>query len=359
MATRRAVLAGLLATGLTPRMSWADAGGPAYLSAALRPDGVYVLCGIGQAGELIFQLPLPNRGHAAAAHPDRPEAIAFARRPGRFALVIDCARGSEIARLQAPMGRHFYGHGVFSADGSVLYTTENDYERARGVVGLWDAAHSYRRMGEVFSGGVGPHDILRLPGTDILAVANGGIETHPETGRAKLNLPDMASNLSYLAPDGDILDVVELGSEHQLNSIRHLDVAHTGEIAFALQWQGDPSDAPPLLGLHRRDAPARLMCAPDHYRLNGYAGSVAITTDGQRLGISSPRGGIVQMFDAASTAFLAQLSELDVCGLSQSGADGLAFTSGQGVFGAHHGDQTNRRHVADLAFDNHLIRIAG
>lgn len=118
MANRRQFIAGLLATGLTPVPSWADAGSPAFLSAALRDDGTYVLCGISDAMQVLFQIPLPARGHAAAAHPTRPLAVAFARRPGRFAQVLDCSTGQPTATLDAPRGHHFYGHGAFSQDGA-------------------------------------------------------------------------------------------------------------------------------------------------------------------------------------------------------------------------------------------------
>jgi hypothetical protein len=67
--------------------------------------------------DLVFQIPLPGRGHAAAIHPQKPQAVAFARRPGTFAVVTNCVTGQPSARLSAPAGRHFYGHGAFSRDG--------------------------------------------------------------------------------------------------------------------------------------------------------------------------------------------------------------------------------------------------
>ncbi|MCY4151013.1 MAG: DUF1513 domain-containing protein [Aestuariivita sp.] len=54
---------------------------------------------------------------------------------GKYAVVIDCANGHELHKLNAAPGRYFYGHGVFSQDGSLLFTTENDYQTALGVIG--------------------------------------------------------------------------------------------------------------------------------------------------------------------------------------------------------------------------------
>ena len=122
MTSRRGFLAGLLAAGLTPAVTWADVGAPRYLSAAKTPDGSFRLFGLSAQGQPVFDLPLPGRGHAAAAHPTRAEAVAFARRPGTFAHVIDCSTGQVIAELHSPEGRHFMGHGAFDLAGDLLLT---------------------------------------------------------------------------------------------------------------------------------------------------------------------------------------------------------------------------------------------
>ncbi len=141
--------------------------------------------------------------------------------------MLDCVQGAQLARLEAPEARHFYGHGCFSADGALLFTTENDYDGRRGMIGVWDGADGFRRLGEFPSGGVGPHDIRRMPNGG-LVVANGGIETHPDTGRTRLNLPMMRPNLSYLSEQGTILEQVEPPRDLSANSIRHLAARMTG-----------------------------------------------------------------------------------------------------------------------------------
>jgi hypothetical protein len=65
----------------------------------------FFLHGLTASGGSAVPDPLPGRGHAAAAHPTRAEAVAFARRPGTFALVIDCATGETRHRLTPPEGR--------------------------------------------------------------------------------------------------------------------------------------------------------------------------------------------------------------------------------------------------------------
>lgn len=359
MPSRRGFLAGLLAAGMAPAASWADLGTPAFLSAGKTADGSHVLAGLTEAGEVLFQRDLPARGHAAAAHPSRPEAVAFARRPGRFADVIDCRSGARLARLEPPSGHHFYGHGVFTPDGGLLMTTENDFEAGRGVIGLWDAAVGYRRMGSFSSGGLGPHDmLLRMDGPGII-VANGGIETHPDSGRAKLNIPTMRPNLSYLSFGGSLDEQVELGQDLHKNSIRHLAMHADGTVAFAMQWQGDQGADVPIVGLHRFGSAPRMMAENDPRLRNlaGYGGSVAFSENGRQVAVTSPRGGLVQVMDTEGGRISAEHRLADVCGLAP-GLGGLISSSGTGRIVQIGYDSVTPLTQAPIAWDNHLIRLA-
>ncbi|NRB34714.1 MAG: DUF1513 domain-containing protein [Rhodobacteraceae bacterium] len=358
MSTRRGFMAGLLATGLAPQISWADAGRPRFLSAAREENGQYVLCGLSELGEILFKLPLPDRGHAAASHPSRPEAVCFARRPGRFAFVIDCMTGEKIAQMDAPEGRHFYGHGVYSADGAWLYTTENDYDAARGVVGVWDVKNGYRRAKEVASGGIGPHDIKRLSGTDILVVANGGIETHPDSGRTKLNLAMMQPNLSYLDHTGAILEHAELPKDMRLGSIRHMAVCPDGVVAFGLQWQGDPAEVFPLVGVHRRGRDMKMFPTTKFQgsQLQGYVGSIAVNATGTHIAATSPRGGIFATYEINSGTCREIRSFKDVCGVAGSG-NSFVLTSGSGEIRHIKTGKPGNSHVGNPSWDNHLISV--
>ncbi len=354
---RRRFLAGLLAAGVVPRATWADAGSPAFLSAAAKADGSFVLCGIGEDLQVRFELPLPTRGHAAAAHPTRPEAVAFARRPGTFALVIDCATGQQKAVLASPEGRHFYGHGTFSSDGQLLFTTENDYEAGRGRIGVWDAQSGYRRIDEWDSGGIGPHDIKRLPGTDILVLANGGIDTHPDTGRTKLNIPTMAPNLAFVE-DGNMVEMATLTEQMHKNSIRHLAVGHNKQVAFGMQWQGD-GPATSLVGVHRMGQPVKLMSASTTAMrdMQGYVGSVALSSDGQTIVVTSPRGGLLQYYNVASGELSHSLEIQDVCGVVAFGT-GMIASSGNGEMQQIAYGMPHLQKLTDVQWDNHLIAVS-
>lgn len=354
---RRGFLTGLLAATAIPSLSWADAGSPAYLAAARGADGTFEMFGLNAQGQDVFRIPLPARGHAACAHPTAPEAVAFARRPGTYALVIDCVSGAVTQRIEAPKGRHFNGHGIYLSDGDTLCTPENDYDNGRGVVGFWSRKAGFKRIGEMRTGGVGPHDMKRLPNSDVLVVANGGILTHPDHGRDKLNLDVMRPNLTYLAPLTGILEQIELDNALHQNSIRHLDVHADGTVAFAMQWQGDQSDVVPLLGLHLRGQAVQLLEAPMGVQMamHGYAGSVSYNGGGALLAITSPRGGQVHFYNADGR-FIGNWLRPDVCGLRALGGGFLA-SDGNGALHRITAKTSTPLTVTSRAWDNHIVSI--
>lgn len=308
------------------------------------------LHGLTASGESLFQLPLPGRGHAATAHPTRAAAVAFARRPGTFALVIDCATGETRHRLTPPEGRQFNGHGAYSADGSLLMTSEVVAETSEGRIGLWDTAR-YTRLTDWPSHGIGPHEIRRLS-DGRLAVANGGIQTDP-VDRAKLNIPDMRPNLTLLSAEGALLDQVELADLRQ-NSIRHLTLLG-GTIAFALQWEGDPAEPVPLLGLWSPGS-APVLCPPpeaEAFTLQGYAGSIAATPD--RILITSPKGGALMLFDAGGS-HVATHHRPDLSGAATAAGE-FTVTDGQGAVWRATDDTLTPLATNPTQWDNHLVAL--
>lgn len=332
-------------------------GSPLFLTAATRRGGRHGAAVLDADGELVGEFALPGRGHGAAVRPVKGEAVIFARRPGTFALVLDPATASRHRLIAARDNRHFYGHGCFSRDGGVLFATENDFEGERGIIGLYDAQDGYRRIGEFPSHGIGPHEMALMPDGKTLVVANGGILTHPDAPRMKLNLSEMTPSITLLdAASGELLAEFKPPPElHQL-SLRHLDVRADGRIVAVAQWEGSRLEQPPLIALLERDAGLRLIAAPSKITpgMRNYCGSVAFSGNGQRFAVSSPRGGLITIWDGDGR-YLEALEIEDGCGLAPRD-DGFLLTSGQGVVTS--GTPSVRRTHAAVAFDNHLMAIS-
>ncbi len=337
----------------------ADAG-PLFVGCRVDGRDRHHVTGFDGTGQRRFSLTLPDRGHAMAFHPTKPHMVVFARRPGRFAVVIDDEAGVARHRIDAPAGRHFYGHGVFSPDGRILFATENDVESGQGVIGLYDVGDRYRRVGDYSSHGIGPHEVILMPDGKTLAIANGGIRTHPDLGRAKLNLDSMTPSLVFTdLASGRQLDRTGL-AEKQL-SIRHLAMLANGRVAVAMQYEGPKHAKVPLVAIHDGET-LRTLDAPDgiQHRMRHYAGSVAVDQTGELIAVSAPRGNLVTFWQGRESRYLGAVDIEDGCGVAPAdGPRAFILTSGAGAVQHVHpltGDVTGLdvAGLADTAWDNHL-----
>lgn len=345
----------------------AGAEGPSarYLAARKRA-GSFEAAVIDAAGRDLHTIALMDRGHSFAIDPAARRAVAFGRQPGFFATAFDLDGSAEPISLDVSPGRHFFGHGVFVDSGRLLLATENDYDAGQGVLGVYDAGPGggYRRLSEFPTGGVGPHEVVALPGTGLVVVANGGILTHPDYGKMSLNLASMQPSLAYLdVATGDIVETASLPPElHQL-SIRHLVVDAGGRVWFGCQYMGPTHDRPPLVGFHQRGQPIRMLegSAEVLRSFRNYIGSIAVDAAGGIIATSSPVGGLVAYWDAGTGRLLGTTALADGCGVAPGEEGQFLVTSGTGeMVQAGLASPASRLLPAsrELAWDNHLRRIA-
>jgi hypothetical protein len=262
------------------------------------------------------------RGHAVLQHPRRMNSvITVSRRPGTRALEVDLTTGGVVSQFTCSPERQLFGHGCFSLDGEVFYATEGDIATGQGRIVVRDA-DSYSVLDDWPSYGIGPHDIRLLPDGKTLVVANGGILTRPESGRTPLNLSTMRSSLSYIdATNGALLDDYTVAEPK--SSIRHLDVAADGTVAFAIQLQREATGherTVPLAGIHRAAEQLTVFNAPAGIAnsLQDYVGSVAVCDDSRIAGYASPRGNLAVFWNLDSGKMAGYHSLRDVCGIAVS-----------------------------------------
>ena len=331
-------------------------------------DSGFWLSGLDDSGAARIKIPLPGRGHDTAIDSAQRRAVLVARRPGRFAVVVDLASGELEQEIAAEPGRHFYGHGVFSADGALFYTTENDYDAGVGRIGVRDARDGFRWLGELPAHGIGPHQLVLLSDGATLAVANGGIRTHPDQGRRKLNLETMAPSLVTLdATSGRLIDERSLPPWlHQL-SMRHLVRDSQDRIAVVMQHEGKVEDRVPLVVVDRGDGDLALLRAPEpvELRMRNYCGSVCLDSSERTLAVSHPRGGQITFWSWPEGAYLSRIDILDGCGLAPAGPAGRFLVSnGRGALFLHDASAVETRPQRLASFDerywdNHLTTLPG
>ncbi|MEW5787173.1 MAG: DUF1513 domain-containing protein [Pseudomonadota bacterium] len=322
------------ATSLQPRLAASWQRGSAYQ--------VGLLALAGDKVEVAAALDLPTRAHGLLWEA-AGTLLAVARRPGDWLLRWNAA-GEPLAWRWIEPGRAFTGHVVASADGATLYTPETDLETGAGLIGVRDAA-SLEKQAEWPTHGIDPHQLL----TDAqgrLWVANGGVPTRPETGRAKVDLPAMDASLACLAGrDGSLLGQWRLADRRL--SLRHL-AWNGGRLGIALQSEHDDparrAAAPVLAVFDGRD-----LLTAGGPPLAGYGGDVARLGDG--FAVSCPRAqGVACFGPAGEWRGLWPLPE--ACALSQEGPEPWAGGRDAVLAGA-----TALALPPGLRLDNHWLRL--
>jgi hypothetical protein len=339
--------AATLSPGSLMALERADA---VYASGFRAPDGSFGIATVTERGDIVDRIGLPARSHGMAWSKATGRGVAFARRPGTFALVFDPSRQAEPVIITAPEGRHFYGHGQFSPDGALLYASENDFEASRGMVGIYDARDRFRRIGEFDAHGIGTHDMTVSDDGSLLVIANGGIETHPDFGRTKLNLDRMEPSLVLLdARTGALVQRHGLPSSLSQLSTRHLDIAEDGRIWFACQWEGPRNALPPLAGWFSKgeDLAFASLLQETVVRLGNYVGAIAVNRRDGIVGLTSPVTGAAVTLDARTGRVLRQEAVSQAAGVAPA-AHGMAVSSYDGRFNEVR---------STVAWDQHIVRI--
>ncbi|WP_164924568.1 DUF1513 domain-containing protein [Sinorhizobium fredii] len=321
-----------------------------FASAFMAPDGGYGIATLTEAGEIVERTVLPARAHGMAFSPATRRAVAFARRPGTYAMILATDGTAEPIVITAAEGRHFFGHGCFSADGRLLYATENDFSANRGMIGVYDGTRGFARIGEFPTYGIGPHDMTLAPEGGTLVIANGGIETHPDFGRTKLNLDRMEPSLTLVdTATGALIEKHGLPAELRQLSTRHVDIGADGRIWFACQYEGARDDLPPLVGHCAKGEKLTFVPLPESTTaaLANYVGAIAVNRREGLVGLTSPKGNVAVTLDAKTGSVVKEERVADAAGVAAA-KPGFAVSSYDGLF-------MSRR--SPVAWDQHIIRL--
>lgn len=372
MLNRRSLMAGALAGLALPKGALAqvsdqlhafsharDAG---WLTTAAEGEGFGAFA-MGGGLEADEKAPSPARLHGIEASPRSTLAVAVGRRPGHVALVFDRLKGGQVARFTPGAGRVFAGHGRFSPDGDLFFTTEIErpagpiHGMGRGIVAARRVEAGFEIVAEWPSRGDGPHDLMRSG--DVLVVANGGIE--PNTPEA-LDAEETGSSIALLDPvTGTVRGEGALTGDLASLSLRHLARDGTGFTVVAAQDLLKDGVARPLLFGIGRDGKVSPFDAPDEaWRgLRGYVGSVAIDRSGGFVACATPRGNRVAVWTKEGR-YLGAVPLMDGCGLAATPEPGrFIATSGYGeviLVSVEDGAVgIAGRRTGGPRFDNHMV----
>lgn len=336
---------------------------PDFISAVDLTDDQHAIAGANASHDGLpgFDLPVAERCHGGCARPQASQVVMFARRPGRHAYVLDTAHQHLHQVIAAGAGYHFYGHGVFSRDGRFLYATLNHYGNGQGLVRVYDADNEYQAVRDLSLDGIGPHELRLHPDGEHLLVALGGIRTHPDYARIKLNLDTMRPAVLMINCRTGAIVRRWRPSDTQL-SCRHLDVSDDGIAMIGYQYQGPTRNNPPLIARLDTGTGALREVNLDpalQRRLRHYTSSVVISRNHPFAVVASPWGGLALMLNYQTGALLQAFELTDVSGALAEAGGTFVVSSGLGGLYRIRADDSRPAIIAraSVRWDHHLIAI--
>lgn len=296
-------------------------GGGGYVDLKDRVTQRFALACVEVARRSVGLVPTGFLPHGIAVDPLHPQRVVAFEKIGPGCCEIDLA-GGELTRSVTPTeGRWFYGHGAFSPDGRLLYSTETVNSEERGVIGVRDAS-TLEYLGEFPTFGENPHDCRLLEGGSVLVVTNGG-------GAAGT---DMRPCVTFVDVETRrLLERLELRSE-RVNA-GHLAMAGDGGlVVVSAPRKGLAETEPGAVSMRQGRGALTTMTEPAEVaaRMLGEALSVEVHEPSGVAAVTHPSGDMVTFWSMGELRLLKVLDLPRARGLALT-RDGERFLVSYGV----------------------------
>ncbi len=111
--------------------------------------------------------------HGIHRNPTETNRLAIFEKKGPGACEYDLITRKIVRYIPVAKGRYFYGHGAYSIDGSLIYSTETILKTGDGVIAVRNA-RTLEILGEFPTYGKEPHECKLIDGGRTMVVTNGG-----------------------------------------------------------------------------------------------------------------------------------------------------------------------------------------
>jgi len=242
-------------------------------------------------GEEPWTIELDFFGHGLTFDPTDPHRAALFEKRGSGACILDLENRRVVRPIPAGE-REFYGHGSFSPDGSLLYSTEilvsEDY---RGVIVVRDGA-TLEELGEFPTYGESPHDCVlrddgrtlvvtnggsRVPGGDPPSVTYVDVESRELVERVTIENPDVGAGHLALTLAGDLAVV---SAPREWMSVESVGAASFRTVGGVLRTMEEPRETTG--------------------RLKGESLSLAIHEPSGIVGVTNPLANLLTFWELTS-----------------------------------------------------------
>ena len=283
----------------------------------------------------VRRIPTLFFGHGLAFRPDAPHIAVLFQKKGPGCCEVDLRDGKVTRTITTIPSRHFYGHGVFSADGKQLFCTEAVVGDAsyKGVIAVRDG-RTYELLGTFDSHGHAPHDLHLRDGGKTLVVTNGG-------GTLAAN---EVPNVAWLDIAGRALKKRVLFDSPRVNA-GHVALDSEGLAVVSAPRDGMDRTKPGWVGgVSFLATDQQSLHTSTHQvasKLRGEVLSVAIDPQTGIAATTCPDGGLLAFWDVKTGALLASKELADARGVALT-MDGqwFAVTHGKDAVVSMYGSRT-------------------
>lgn len=240
---------------------------------------------------VISDFSVPDEVHLAVMSPDNKSILVNSRKPGASLLKYSLS-GELIAELKPLKDQHFEGHAIFSIDEKYLYVTASDFQQGSGKL-LKLNSHDLSLIEMYNTNGIGPHELV-WQAPNIIAIANTGVLTHPNSSRDILNLDNIQSNVV-------LFNTLDKTLVHEWSvplvglSARHLDRMDNGDLVIGCQYKKE-DQRPPCIAFASKGEALKFADTQNetlHWDMKGYTASIKSIPNSDQALISNPRGHLL------------------------------------------------------------------
>ena len=257
---------------------------------------------------VISDFSVPDEVHLAVMSPNNKSIIVNSRKPSASLLKYSLS-GELIAEFKPLKDQHFEGHAIFSLDEKHLYVTASDFQQGSGKL-LKLNSHDLSLIEMYDTGGIGPHELV-WQAPNIIAIANTGVLTHPDSGREILNLDSIQSNV-ILFNTLDKTIIYQWSVPLAGLSARHLDRMDNGDLVIGCQYKKE-DQRPPCVAFASKGNDLRFADTQNetlHWDMKGYTASIKSIPNSDQALISNPRGHLLTQWQDPTSNSETEIAQL-------------------------------------------------
>lgn len=232
--------------------------------------------------------------HGIHVDPSQSNRLAIFEKRGINACEFDLDKRKMSRVISCKPGRHFYGHGAYSADGGLLYSTETQLDTLQGMIAVRDGKDmSY--VGEFPTFGIEPHECHLIDSGRTMVVTNGGGKSGEE--QPSVTYIDIKTQA--------LIERVTLSHE-QLNT-GHVAISKNGDlVVVSAPRKGLNPTMPGGVSIRPRGEIIQSRTEPVNVtqRMSGEALSVAIDADSQIAAVTHPDGNLLSFWSTEDARLL-------------------------------------------------------